>query len=96
MNLSNTIMDDILQTRTLPYNLRSNTDFARISVNTSRFGLNSLRYFASKVWNIVPSDIKNASNLNIFKNKIRKWKPKEYHCYLCQPYVNNLGFVNLV
>ena len=96
VNLSNTIMDDILQTRTLPYNLRSNTDFARISVNTSRFGLNSLRYFASKVWNIVPSDIKNASNLNIFKNKIRKWEPKECHCNLCQPYVSNLGLVNLV
>ena len=68
VNLSNTIMDDVLQTRTLPYILRSNTDFARIFVNTGRFGLNSLRYFASKVWNIVPSDIKNASNLNIFKN----------------------------
>ena len=89
-------MDDILQTRTLPYNLRSNIDFARISVNTSRFGLNSLRYFASKVWNIVRSGIKNASNLNIFKNKIRKWEPKEYHCYLCQSYVSNLGFVILV
>ena len=89
------MMDDILQTRTLPYNFRSNTDFARVSVNTSRFGLNSLPYFASKVWNIAPSDIKNASNLNIFKNKI-KWEPKECHCYLCQPYVSNLGFANLV
>ena len=39
-NLSNTIVDDILQTRTLPFNLSSNTDIARISVNTSRFGLN--------------------------------------------------------
>ena len=95
-NLSNTIMNDILQTRTLPYNLRSNTDFARSFINTSRFGLNSLRYFASKVWNIVPSDIKNASNLNIFKNKIRKWEPKEFHCDLCRLYVSNLGFVNLV
>ena len=27
-NLSNTIMNDILQTRTLTYNLRSQTDFA--------------------------------------------------------------------
>ena len=89
-------MDDILQTRTLPYNLRSNTDFARISVNTSRFGLNSLRYFASKVWNIVPSDIKNASNLNILKKKIRKWEPKECHSNPCQPYISNLAFVNLV
>ena len=51
-NLSNTIMNDMLQTRTLPYNLKSNTDFAWSSVNTSRFDLNSLRYFASKVWNI--------------------------------------------
>ena len=68
VNLSNTIMDDILQTRILPYNLRSNTDFAKISSKIIRFGLNSLRYFASKVWNIVPSDITNASNLNIFKN----------------------------
>ena len=32
VNLSDTIMDDILQTRALPYNLRSNTDFARISL----------------------------------------------------------------
>ena len=89
-------MNVILQTRTLPCNLRLNTDFARSSVNTSRFGLNSLRYFALKVWNIVPSDIKNASNINIFKNKIRKWEPKECHCDLCRPYVSNLGFVNLV
>ena len=83
-NLSNTIMNEILQTtRTLPYNIRLQTDFGSSFFNTSRFGLNSLRYFASKVWNIVPSDIKNASNLHIFKNKIRKWKPKECHCDLC-------------
>ena len=82
-NLSNTIMSDILKTRTLPYNLRPNTDFARSVVNTNIFDLNSLRYFASKVWNIVPTDIKNASNLNTFKNKIRKCEPKECHCDLC-------------
>ena len=89
-------MDDILQTRTLPYNLRSNADFARISVTTSGFGLNCFRYFASKGWYIVPLDVKDASNFNIFENKIRKWEPKECHCNLCQPYVSNLGFVNLV
>ena len=95
-NFSNTIMSNISQTRTLPYNLRSQTDFASIFVNTSCFGLNSLRYFDSKVWNIVRSDVKNASNLHIFKNKIRKWEPKECHCDLCRTYVSNLVFVNLV
>ena len=94
-NLSNTIMNDILQTRTLPYNLKSNTEFARSFVNNSRFGLNLIRYFASKVWNIVPSDIKNASNLHIFNIKIWKWKPEKCHCDHFRPYLSNLGFVNL-
>ena len=50
-------MNDILETRTLTYNLKSQTDFARSFVNTSRFGLSSLHYFESKVWNIVLLDI---------------------------------------
>ena len=57
-------MNNILQIRTLTYNLRSQTDFARF-VNTNRFGLNSLRYFGF----ILPSDIKNANSFNIFKIK---------------------------
>ena len=48
-NFSSTIMSDIFTTRVLNYNLRSQTDFLRNTVNTTKFGLNSLRYFASKV-----------------------------------------------
>ena len=58
-NLSNTVINDILQTWTLEF------------VNASCFSLNSL-YFAYKVWNIAASDIKYASNLQTFKYKIRK------------------------
>ena len=87
-------MNNALQIRTLTYNLRSQTDFAKSFVNTSRFALNSLRYLASKVWNIVPSDIKNASNFHIFKNQIGKVEPLT--CDLCRPYASNSVFVNLV
>ena len=45
-NLSNSIINDILQTRTLPYNLRPQTVLAWSFVNTSPFILNSLRNFA--------------------------------------------------
>ena len=48
-NLSNPIMNGILKTRTLTYNLRPQTDFARSFVNTSHFVLNSPGYFSSKV-----------------------------------------------
>ena len=68
-NLSNTIMSDILHTRVLNYNLKSQTDFFRNTVNTTKSGLNSLRYFASKVWSIIPIEIKDSSTVEIFKIK---------------------------
>ena len=90
--LSNNIMYDIFQTRSIRYDLRSQTDFGGHCVNTKKFGLNSLRFFAAKVWNIVPSEIKNSESVEVFKNKIRKWRPN-CSCYLCKTYINNVGFV---
>ena len=47
-NLSNAIMSDVFPARVLNYNLRSQTDFFRNTVNTKKFGLNSLRYLHRK------------------------------------------------
>ena len=66
-NLFNTIMSDIFPTRVVNYNLRSQTDFLRSTVNTTKFGLNSLRHFASKVWSMIPIESKNSSTVEIFK-----------------------------
>ena len=44
--------------RYLDYNLRSQIDFSLSSLNTTDFGLNSLLYFAPKVWNMVPLELK--------------------------------------
>ena len=49
---------------------------------TKKFGLNSLRYFASKVWNTVPLEIKDSGSVEIFKIKIWNWEPKDCYCYL--------------
>ena len=95
-NLSNVIMCNIFKKRTLTYNLRSQTDFVRDCVNTRRYGLNSLSYFAPKVWDMIPLEIKNINSLQKFKTEIRKWAPENCSCYLCRPYLPNLGFVELV
>ena len=94
-NLSNTIMSYIFPTRVLNYNLRSQTDFLRNTVNTTKFGLNSLRHFASKVWSMIPIEIKNSSTVEIFKSKISKWEPNDCDCKLCQDYLHRIGYVNL-
>ena len=56
-------MCDIFKTRNLDYNLRSQMDFIRTRVNTSSFGLSSLKYLATKIWDIVPYKIKSVGNL---------------------------------
>ena len=95
-SLSNNIMYDIFQTRNIKYNLRWQTNLASNCVNTNRFSLNLLRYLASKVWSMVPQEIKNSGNVEIFKTKVRNWKPKDCYCYLCKTYINNLGFANVI
>ena len=94
-NPSNTIMSDIFTNRVLNYNLLSQTDFLRNTVNTTTFGLNSLRHFASKVWSMIPIEIKNSSTVEIFKSKISKWEPNDCDCKLCQDYLHRIGYVNL-
>ena len=71
-NLSNVIMCNIFKKRTLTYNLRSQTDFVRDCVNTRRYGLNSLSYFAPKVWDMILLEIKNIHFRQKFKTEIRK------------------------
>lgn len=98
-NLPSTIKSDILQTRTQTCNWRLQRDFVRSCVNTGRLKLNSGCCFVPKVCNVVPLDLKNANNLHIFEHelRIRRIKePKEFQRNLCQRYVSNLGFVNLV
>ena len=48
-NLSNVIMCNILKARTQTYNLQLKEDFVRDCVNTRRYDLHSLSYFASEV-----------------------------------------------
>ena len=70
-------MKNIFQMRDdLIYNPRSQIEFFRSSSNTSQYGLNLLRVFSSKVWNMVPTNVRNSQQLltalNIFNEKNEK------------------------
>ena len=93
--IANPILWDIFPLRSIDYNLRSQTDFSVSSFNTTHFGLNSLRYFASKVWNMVPPELKNLNDVEIFKSEVRKWEPTQCECTLCLPYMHSMGYVNI-
>ena len=68
-NLSNSLLCNIFQTKSISYNLRSQTDFIKGNASTSQYGLNSMRCFASKVWQMIPLEIKNPVSIGSFKEK---------------------------
>ena len=64
------------------------------SVNTELKVKNSIRYFGAVIWNAIPFNIKTATSLNAFKNRIKSWKP-ECPCRLCKTYLQGEGFINI-
>ena len=64
------------------------------SVNTELKGKNSVRYFGPVICNAIPFNIKTATSLNAFKNRIKSWKP-ECPCRLCKTYLQGVGFINI-
>ena len=89
-------MYDIFQTEKINCDLRSQTNLPSNCVNTNKFGLNSLRYFASEVWSIVPLESKNSGSVEVFKTKNQNWERKVCYYYLFKTYINNLPFVNVI
>ena len=74
--------------------LRSQSDFLIPQVNTVLKGQCSIRYLGPIIWNLIPSDIKKADSLSVFKSEIRKWKPRDCPCRLCKDFVPGLGFTD--
>ena len=81
-NLSNSLLCNRFQTRSMSYKLRSQTDFIRSNASTSQYGLNSVRCFASKVWQITLLEIKSSVSTESFKENIRKLEPSSCNCWL--------------
>ena len=76
-------------------------DHRQILWETSQYTI--LRYEFTKLfrseglgWDMIPLEIKNINSLQKFKIEIKKWPPENYSCFLCRPYMQNLGFIDLI
>ena len=59
-------MSDIFPTSILSSNLKSKTGFFENNVSTTKFDVNPLRNFVSKVWSLIHVEIKNSSSVEMF------------------------------
>ena len=55
-------------------NLRQNSQFSRTPINTVHHGIESISNFGSKIWDLVPSNLKEISDLDKFKKVTKQCK----------------------
>ena len=89
-NLSEKLFSQFFTRRNHNLGLRSESELVVPRVNSVLKGQNSLRYLGA-----VPLEIRNSDSLNLFKMKLKSWKPHKCPCRLCKDYVNGVGFVNI-
>ena len=70
-----------------PYNLQNYHTFRIYSAKTGQS-----RIWISRIWSLIPSNIKNCETLEKFKQKIKYWKPDNCPCRLCKTYIKGLGY----
>ena len=92
MSLSPDLMNDIFSKRTNPYTLQRNDSFSIRQVSSVYHGTKSFSFLGPKIWELVPSEIKQTESLKIFKRRIKKWIPFQCPCRLCQIYPPGVGF----
>ena len=56
-------------------------------------GLETISYRAPQLWNLVPTEIKDAPSLSTDKEKIKLWYCENCPCRLCETYIPNVGLV---
>ena len=65
-------LQDVFSLNSEPvYNLRNKTHFATRLTRTVYYGDNWLRYLEQKLYELIPSDIKNTESVEVFENHIK-------------------------
>ena len=66
------------------YSMRNYSYFALPRAKTVNHGLESFSYIGSKLWDSIPSHMKEICSINEFKHAIKTWKPDLCSCRLCK------------
>jgi hypothetical protein len=77
-------VQDLFAIKDSKYNLRGLHSLHIPRVNSTTYGLHSLRYQGAKLWNLLPDEYKAAKTLHAFKSHIKKWSGPNCKCAACK------------
>ena len=83
MHLNPEFMWSYFNENPIPYDLRKGIKVFLPPVKSFRFGLNSIQFRGSSLWNNLPSSIKNSQTINEFKVKLKNLVNIHCTCDMC-------------
>ena len=86
-------MQDLFKEKVNQYDLRNKKAWEGNNIRTVIYGSETVTFMGPKIWELVPTEIKNSNNLIEFKKKIKSWKPQGCPCRLCKTFISELGFL---
>jgi len=76
-------LHDLIEIKQNNYSFRYKNTANLPRVRTTRYGLNSFKYFAAKTWNELPDHFRKETSFLQFKNLINSWNGSSCHCSAC-------------
>ena len=84
MHLNPQFMWSYFEEKPMPYNLRDGSKLVLPKTKSSRFGINSLQFRGSVLWNNLPVSLKNCQILNEFKRELKNLGKIHCTCLVCR------------
>ena len=84
------LMKDVFPINRNPCILIQNSEFSRPRTNTVYHGTESISNLGPKLWDLVPSNLKEICDLDKFKKAIKQWKHENCPCRLYKVFVQNI------
>ena len=75
------------------YHLRHTAQFLVDPIHSIYNSTEPFSYLGPKIWEQIPTEIKNKDSLVRCKKEIRKWKPLNCPCRIFKIFIANLGFI---
>ena len=92
-NIAPEIMKELFAPKMSSYDLQNNNSFKRRRVKSVWHSTELVSYLGPKIWDLVPSEMKESESLNGFKFEIKSWAPEGCPCRICKIYLGQVGFI---
>ena len=91
MNLGAEIMKEVFEIVEGPHALRNELKLKLRKIHSVRYEIEVTSLVGTRVWNSLPSDLKQFKSLELFKSKSKNWIPENFPCKLCKTYLRRIG-----